>query len=225
MEAAAKAFFASPRFAVVGASQDANKFGYRSALDFWSLRKILTVASSGLVPCPWAARDAHQSASTRDQIPVQDIPNRGISFGFALAVSNVALVFDSSRCHKEGLERSQRCWRQRCLATARQLRLGRSRVREGEFQDGSRRNRWKESRRVVCPGPWRASACTERPHLDEAEIMNSVTVSQDLSQGCERRAFRVRGLWDPQLSPHQPRPRSWGCTRSSINMTNAGIHE
>lgn len=30
MEAAAKRFFSSPYFAVVGASQDKNKFGYRS---------------------------------------------------------------------------------------------------------------------------------------------------------------------------------------------------
>jgi hypothetical protein len=30
MEAAAKIFFSSPRFAVVGASQDTSKFGYKS---------------------------------------------------------------------------------------------------------------------------------------------------------------------------------------------------
>lgn len=33
MEAAAKQFFTSPRFAVAGASQDTSKFGYKS--EFW----------------------------------------------------------------------------------------------------------------------------------------------------------------------------------------------
>jgi hypothetical protein len=34
MDAAAKRFFTSPYFAVVGASQDESKFGYRSKFSF-----------------------------------------------------------------------------------------------------------------------------------------------------------------------------------------------
>jgi hypothetical protein len=75
MEAAAKSFLASPKFAVAGASQNPSKFGYKGKKCEGNRNiRILTVLRSfGLVSLAWVTCDANQSDDCRDQIAITGI--------------------------------------------------------------------------------------------------------------------------------------------------------
>jgi len=142
MEVAAKRFFASPNFAVVGASQDKSKFGYKSKKTYYYTTPIplvpylalaLTQRSLRMVPRSRSPRDTRQPLSTVHLPPVEDLQHGTVPVFYAGSSFDSPLFPHSSARHAQGAGRGEGCGDQLSVAAAGQLRGQGSAVGEGEL--------------------------------------------------------------------------------------------
>lgn len=146
MEVAAKRFFASPSFAVVGASQDKSKFGYKSKTTtttapipllpyHFSHTSSLTLTQRSLrmVPRAHSPRNTYQPLSTVHLCPVEDLQHRTLPiFHVGSSVDSTFFPHSSAR-HAQGAGRGEGCGDQVGVAAAGQLRGQGSAVGDGEL--------------------------------------------------------------------------------------------
>lgn len=125
MEAALKTFFTSPRFAVVGASQDTSKYGYKGHIATFpipQLAKLIPLCSPSMVSQTFATSDTSQPSHITDLTSFPDLPYRAVRFGAAITCGDVRLHHHTSGGDTEGVEGSQRGRSASCLVAAGELR-------------------------------------------------------------------------------------------------------
>lgn len=99
METAAKVFFSSPRFAVAGASQDPNKFGYKGA----SVEKCqggllmrMFENSVGLVSCAFVECPARNTVATKHQDILNRVSHCLVTFRPSVSAGNLSQHYNST---------------------------------------------------------------------------------------------------------------------------------